>query len=148
MAKTKTTKPEALLKKTSKLSGHEQVLEFIDQCDHPLRKVMEAAREIVLSANREITEHIKWNAPSFCFNGEDKVTFNLHSNEYLAIVFHTGAKVKDRKANGPLFEDTTGLLEWATNDRAIVKLSSMQDLDAKKDIFKKVVKQWIILTGE
>jgi len=109
---------------------------------------MEALREIVLSANKGITEHIKWNAPSFCFNGEDRVTFYLHKNEYILIVFHRGAKVKDRKGNGPLFKDTTGLLEWVSNDRAIVKLFSIQEVNAKKDLLKKVMKQWIKLTGE
>ncbi len=148
MAKTKTIKPETPLKKTSNVSGHEQVIEFMNKLDHPLKKGMEALREIVLSANKGITEHIKWNAPSFCFKGEDRVTFNLHNNEYILIVFHRGAKIKDRKGNSPLFKDTTGLLEWVSNDRAIVKLFSIQEVNAKKDLLKKVVKQWITLISE
>jgi len=148
MPKTKTIKPEIPLKKTSKFSDHEQVNEFMNKLDHPLKKSLAAVREIVLSANKGITEHIKWNAPSFCFKGEDRVTFNLHKNEYILIVFHRGAKVKDRKGNNPLFKDTTGLLEWVTNDRAIVKLYSIQEVNAKKDRLKKVVKQWITLASE
>ena len=148
MAKTKTIKPETPLKKTSNVSGHDQVIEFMNKLNHPLKKGLAAVREIVLSTNKEMTEHIKWNAPSFCFKGEDRVTFNLHKNEYILIVFHRGAKVKDRKGNGPLFKDTTGLLEWVSNDRAIVKLFSLEDVSAKKDTLKKVVKQWIKLTSE
>lgn len=148
MAKAKTAKPAAPRKNTSKLSGPEQVVEFMNRVDHPLKQSMEAMREIVLSANKEITEHIKWNAPSFCFKGEDRMTFNLRSNEYILIVFHRGAKAKDGEGKRPLFKDTTGLLEWATNDRAIVKLYGIKDVKEKKDILKKVVNQWIAVTSE
>jgi uncharacterized protein YdeI (YjbR/CyaY-like superfamily) len=147
MSKTKAINPESPMKKQSELSGHELVIDFMNKSDHPLKKVIEAVREIVLSANKEITEHIKWNAPSFCYKGEDRLTLNLHSKEYILIVFHRGAKVKDRKENKPFIKDTTGLLEWVANDRATVKLHSIQDVSAKKDILKKVVNQWITLSN-
>jgi len=144
----KTSKPKAPLKKSPKLSGHEQVVEFMNKLDHPLKESIEAVREIILSTNNEITEHIKWNAPSFCYKGEDRVTFNIHKNEYILLVFHRGAKVKESKGKGRLFEDTTGLLEWLSDDRAVVKLFSSQDVDEKKEKLKQVVTQWIKLTTE
>jgi len=136
------------VKKPSQLSDHEQVVEFIKNSDHPLKGVMEAVREIILNADPEITEHVKWNAPSFCFQSEDRVTLNLHSGEYILIVFHRGAKAKDRQGNSPLFEDPTGLLEWITHDRASVKLYTIQDVNTKKDRLGKVVNWWIHLTDE
>lgn len=133
-------------KKVSSLSGAEAVADFMAHLDHPLKKAMEVTREIILSANQELTEHIKWNAPSFCINGEDRVTFNLYKNDCLLLVFHRGAKVKDTKGKGPLFKDTTGLLEWVSPDRAMIKFISIEDVNTKKDKLKKVVRQWISLT--
>jgi uncharacterized protein YdeI (YjbR/CyaY-like superfamily) len=135
------------MKPISKLSDQEKVIEFLNKSDHPLKEVMGIAREIILSAHEEITEHIKWNAPSFCFQGEDRVTFNLQHKAYILLVFHRGAKAKDREGDSPLFRDTTGLLEWVTSDRANVKLFSLQDVKAKEDLLIKAVNQWITMTS-
>ncbi|WP_243767421.1 DUF1801 domain-containing protein [Paenibacillus agricola] len=77
-----------------KLSGHQQIVEYMNNLEHPLKKEIEEVRKIILSANEQISEHIKWNAPSFCFENEDRVTFNLHSKGYFRIVFHSGMKLK------------------------------------------------------
>ena len=50
---------------------------YLDQLDHPLKPEILKIREIIFSANPDLTEHIKWNAPSFCLDGEDKITFNI-----------------------------------------------------------------------
>jgi uncharacterized protein YdhG (YjbR/CyaY superfamily) len=129
------------------LSGPEAVAAFMTNLNHPLKKTMEVTREIILSANKELTEHIKWNAPSFCIHGEDRITFNIHKNDSILIIFHRGAKVKDTKGKGPLFNDTTGLLEWLSTDRAMIKFTSLEDVSSKKANLKKVVKLWIQLTS-
>jgi hypothetical protein len=144
----KTIKSKSIPKKTSKLSGPEEVTEFMNKTNHPLKKAMEVLREIILNANKGITEHIKWNGPSFCFKDDDRITFNLHKNDCILIVFHRGAKVKDSKGSGPLFNDTTGILDWVSDDRAVVKLFSLQEVIEKKDNLKKIVIQWIKLTSE
>jgi hypothetical protein len=131
-----------------KLSDHEQVMGFIHQSDHPLKEVMAAAREVILGANPEITEHIKWNAPSFCFNDDDRITLNLHNPAYILLVFHRGAKVKDGQGDSPSFHDTTGMLAWITQDRANLKLISLEDLRVKEERLTKVVNQWVTWVGE
>ena len=140
----KTTTPR---KKTSSLSGTEQVAEFIQTTSHPLKPAVEQVRDIILSVDKAITEHIKWNAPSFCFDGDDRITFNLSKRDYILLIFHRGAKVKDSKSKDPLFKDTTGLLEWLAPDRAVIKFQSIEDVAAKKTALKKVVKLWLAATG-
>jgi uncharacterized protein YdhG (YjbR/CyaY superfamily) len=61
-----------------KLSNQQQVEEFMNNLEHPLKKEIEEVRKIIQSANNQLTEHIKWKAPSFCYHQEDRVTFNLH----------------------------------------------------------------------
>lgn len=146
MKKTK-KESQATGKKSTKLSGHEQVIEFLNNLEHPLKKEIEEVRKIILSANDQITEHIKWNAPSFCFQNEDRVTFQLQGKGFFRLVFHCGAKAKDRTEKEPLFTDTTGLLDWVTNDRAIVKLTDMSDVETKKEKLAEVVAKWIEVTS-
>ena len=141
----KTTTPR---KKAPAPSGTEQVKEFIQTSKHPLKKALEEIREIILGADKRITEHIKWNAPSFCFNGDDRITFNLSKNDRLLLIFHRGAKVKDSKSKEPLFEDTTGMLEWLAHDRAVVKIQTIEEVAGKKAVLTKIVKRWLSATTE
>jgi uncharacterized protein YdeI (YjbR/CyaY-like superfamily) len=129
------------VKNIAKLSGHEEVMEFLWDTIHPLKEGIELIRKIILSADKEITEHIKWKAPSFCYNGEDRITFNIHKNEYILLIFHRGAKVKDN-ANF-VFEEGKNFLEWLAPDRAVVKFYSIEEVKAKKAFLKKVVSEWI-----
>ncbi|QYR21440.1 DUF1801 domain-containing protein [Paenibacillus sp. sptzw28] len=137
--------PETSGKKSTK-SGRQQVLEFLNDLEHPLKEEIEEVRKIILSANDSITEHIKWNAPSFCFNNEDRITFNLQGKGFFRLVFHCGAKVKDHAMNKPLFEDTSGLLGWVTADRAIIKLTDRLDVESKRAKLTEVVTEWIKFT--
>jgi hypothetical protein len=130
-----------------KRSGHEQVVEFMDSLQHPLKKEIEEVRTIILNADNRFTEHIKWNAPSFCLQDEDRVTFNLQGKGFFRLVFHCGAKAKDQAGEGPLFEDPTGLLEWVSGDRAIVKFTDMNDVQAKKEKLEATITKWMDATS-
>jgi hypothetical protein len=128
-------------KKKPSVNKTAEVDAFMAQLNHPLKAEVQAVRDIIKGVNPAITEHIKWNAPSFCYNGDDKVTMNLHSKDYLQLIFHRGAKVKDNKDF--TFEDNTGLLEWLAADRATIKLHDMNDVTAKKAALAQVVNQWM-----
>lgn len=119
----------------------EAITTFIQNADHPLKQGMELLRETILSANADITEHIKWKAPSFCYNGEDRVTFNLHKSDRIVLVFHRGAKVKDTQDF--VFKDDTGLLEWVTADRALITLRDMPEIEAKQAALSRLIAQWV-----
>lgn len=128
-------------------AGSELVSQHIDGLDHPLKPVMHEIRKLVLEADSGITEHIKWNSPSFCHGGDDRITYNIRPNGELLLVFHRGAKVKDRKGEGRLIDDKTGLLKWITDDRATIAISDQDDLNKMKAGFKTLVRQWITAAG-
>jgi hypothetical protein len=132
--------------KSIKLIGHEQVIAYLNSLESPLKPVLEEIRAIILSVNDQLTEHIKWNSPSFCLDGDDRITFNLHGKGVVRLVFHQGAKVKEQKALERLFEDTTGLLDWITNDRATIVFHDLNEVDQKKEKLKKVVVKWLEVT--
>lgn len=133
--------------KKQKLSGPEQVAEFMKNLEHSFKEEIEEVRNIILSTNSRISEKIKWNAPSFCVDDEDRITFNLRGNGFFGLVFHCGAEVKENIGNGRLFVDTTGTLEWITNDRAIMKFTDKEDVKAKEEKLREVITKWIDATN-
>lgn len=137
----------ANLKKSTKLSGHEQVLHFLNGLEHPLKQEIEAVRTIILEADADLTEHIKWNAPSFCMNGEDRITFHLQGKGFFRLVFHCGAKAKEKAETQRLIDDDSGLLDWVTNDRAIVKFSGMNEVEASRTKLAGVIAKWLEAAG-
>lgn len=131
----------------AQLRGQEQVEEYLHQLEHPLKKEIEEVRSFILSVDDRITEHIKWNAPSFCVQGEDRITLNLQGKGFIRLIFHCGAKVKDHDVKGTLTEDTAEILEWASQDRAIVKIVDIDDLEQKKEQLEAVIARWIEVTS-
>ncbi len=90
-----------------------------------------------------LTETIKWNAPTFCDNGKDRMTIMLHKQDRVGLILHTGARPKEDKKAPPLYQDDTGLLEWNSNIRATITFRDPSDFSAKRNQFKKAVKRWI-----
>ncbi len=130
------------MKRKEKPSGSEAVVEFLANTQHPLKPGIEELRRIILEAGVPLTEQIKWNAPSFCAEGDDRMTFKLNSPEAVEIVFHRGAKVKALPAQN-LIEDPHGLLKWATTDRAVASFTGMDDIRSKEKPLIEIVNQWI-----
>ena len=117
-----------------------EVERFMEGLDHPLKDEVERLRSAILNSNDRITEHIKWKAPSFCYAGEDRVTFRLYPEDRVQLVFHRGAKVKGDAADFA-FEDDTGLLRWVADDRAVVAL---RDAEARQRDLVELVNRWVV----
>ncbi len=131
--------------KVNKLTHEEQVTEYFKKLEHPLKLIVEALRKIILSADKEIAEQIKWNSPSYYYTGamkdfdpkeykRDIVVFNLHKKEYVLLVFPTGAAV----------DDASGLLEGKFPDgRKTAKFSNLTEIKAREKELKQVIKKWL-----
>lgn len=116
---------------------------YLENLDHPLKSEILKIREMVFKANPNLTEQIKWNAPSFCLTGEDKITFNLPpKKDSIQLVFHRGVKKKELPKE-KLINDDSGLLKWATNDRAVIRFTSMQEILENETKFIDIVQKWL-----
>jgi Domain of unknown function (DU1801) len=120
-----------------------EVDRFLTEMKHPLKEGVERLRSAILDSNDRISEHIKWNAPSFCYAGEDRVTFRLYPEDRVQLVFHRGSKVK-HDGGDFVFDDGTGLLKWVANDRAVVALRDAEDARAKQPALVDLVNRWIV----
>jgi hypothetical protein len=114
---------------------------YLAALDHPLKEVVEAVRAALVGAAPEIGEQIKWNAPSFTWAGEDRVTFNIRPGAPLLLIFHRGAKPKD--VVGFRFDDETGLLDWKAPDRGVITLRSLADWDAHGEAIITLARRWL-----
>ena len=104
----------------------------MQKLDHPLKAEVEALRKIIRAASTEITEQIKWNAPSYSYRGEYLVTFNLRETKRIHLVFH----------NPMIPEIKSQLLEGDYPDRRMTYFSDMKDIKAKKAEFQNILKHW------
>jgi hypothetical protein len=119
-----------------------EVTKFLEELGHPLRKEIEKLRKIILSADTELTENIKWNGPNFCFRKEDRITLRIQPPKQLQLIFHRGAKVKIQP-KVKLIKDSSGLLVWKENDRAVATFKSMADIENNLTVLPQIVKAWI-----
>src|SRR5688572_4485205 len=115
---------------------------FMAELQHPLKAGIEQLRSAILASNEQITEHVKWNAPSFCFGGVDRATFRLQPGDRLQLILHRGAKTRNDSADFR-FEDPSGLLEWLAPDRAVVTFRDLADIDARQAMVVNLVNRWV-----
>jgi uncharacterized protein YdhG (YjbR/CyaY superfamily) len=110
----------------------------MDKRDHPFKAEVQMIREIIKKVNKDITEEIKWKAPSFSYKGESLVTFNIWEKQRIHLVFHNPmiSKVKNK------------LLEGDYDHRRIADFSDENDIQAKKTTLEKVLKDLIKLQNQ
>lgn len=110
---------------------------------HSRKAEVETLRQIIKDADPGITEQIKWNAPSFCFDGEDRVTFRLQPKDRVELILHRGVKVKDAKHFQ--FDDPNGLVHWVTNDRGVITFVNLDDVTEKQAALQELVARWVLV---
>lgn len=117
---------------------------FRDGLDAQDRALIDCLREIIGNCRSDLEESIKWNAPSFSVNGEDRITLGLERKGGVRIVLHLGAKVKDN--SGFHFEDKSGLARWPAPDRGVLVFRDRQDVENKRREVTQLCERWLALT--
>lgn len=136
-----------LIEMTFKPSESDEVDAYMTKLKHPLARVVQQLREIILNTNKEIGEEIKWNAPTFFYAGKMKptnpkeyrryiVVFNLYQQDCIRLVFPSGAKVKD----------ASGLLEGEYADgRRLAMFHNSNEVKSKEKSLHAVITKWLKL---
>ncbi|MAY74242.1 MAG: hypothetical protein CMJ31_05840 [Phycisphaerae bacterium] len=89
-----------------------------------------------------LEEGIKWNAPSFKHSGDDRLTLNLSAKDRVRVILHCGAKAVPKR-DTRLIDSDSELLEWASNDRAIITFKSADEVRAAERELASIFKAWI-----
>lgn len=117
--------------------------EFLIQFNDDRKPLVVALLNAINEECPNLTETIKWNAPTFCDNGKDRMTIILHKKDRVGLILHTGTKPKEDKKAPRLYQDDTELLEWNSNIRATITFIDLTDFLSKRNLFKKAVKHWL-----
>ena len=124
-----------LKKKGSPVSRTDKVDEFLENLSHPLKAEVEAVRSIIKGVSKDIHEEVKWNAPSFNYQGEYLATFDLRETKRIHLVFH----------NPQIPKVKNDLLEGDYVDRRMVYFVNMKDIKTNKSLLEKALKDLIKL---
>ncbi|NOT35970.1 MAG: DUF1801 domain-containing protein [Saprospiraceae bacterium] len=120
-----------------------EVTLFLDEQNHPFRKEIEQLRNCILSASTSLTENIKWNGPSYCFDNADRITMRIQPpTKKVQLIFHRGAS-KQTQPKDRLISNKSKMLVWKENDRAIVTFISLKDIENGKTELTTIINEWI-----
>ncbi len=120
---------------------------FLAEFDDERKPLLAAMLTAINEACPELTETIKWNAPTFCHDGKDRMTFMLHKKDSVGLILHTGVKPKEDKKAPHLYQDDTGLLAWNSNIRATITFDDLAGFTARRLLFQQAVQRWLAETA-
>jgi len=99
--------------------------------DNPMKGVVMRMREIILAADPRIDECIKWQAPTFTFEG-NLASFYPKSKQHASLMFHVGAQIPGRHPR----------LEGTGDTSRVMKIGSLEEAEAARGDLEKIVKAW------
>lgn len=100
--------------------------------DNPMKEVVRAMRDIVLAVDPRVDECIKWQAPTFTFQG-NIASFFPRSKKHASLMFHQGAKIPGSHPR----------LEGTGDTSRVLKVASLGELRKARRDLEAVVRAWI-----
>ena len=119
-----------------------EVTALVKSVKHPMEAGINDLRNFILTANNRLTENIKWNGPNYVFKGQDRITMRVQMPKLVQLIFHRGATVRE-DLQDKLISDESGLLEWKSNDRAVITFKSPEEIESGKEALKKIINEWL-----
>lgn len=119
------------------------VTEFLADLSLDRRTQVEMICRIIKKTSPLLEEHIKWNAPSYMLDGEDRVTLNTHYPDKIVVVIHMGATRKEDKKAKPILDDESGMITWSSDIRGAISFTSSEDIENKRDAFVSILQRWL-----
>ncbi len=133
-------------KNMSNLNG--EVSQFLEALNHPFRKEIDYVRQLILNANYELSENIKWNGPNYCYKGADRITMRVQPpKKALQLIFHRGVSKKTQPKDR-LISFKSSLPSWKENDRAIISFGSLEEIKEGQIDLIEIINEWLKATQE
>jgi len=126
------------------MQKYKTIEEFLDDLSEDKRLQVDTLRDLILTTEPQLEEHIKWNAPSYILDGEDRITFNLmNKQEVVKLVLHMGATRQEDKSGTPIMQDESGLIEWSSDIRGVITFTSIEAITSNMTSLKKIITDWL-----
>lgn len=117
--------------------SHDEVNAWMAAYDNPMKEVVQRIRHIILATDDRISECVKWQAPTFVYEG-NLASFYPKSMNYATLMFHQGARIPGK------FPNLQGL---GTEARAM-KIVSIAEAEERRDELEEIIRAWIALREE
>ncbi|NHF63618.1 DUF1801 domain-containing protein [Microcella pacifica] len=127
-------------------SNSAAMTDLVRALDDDTREQVQLLRDTIGSLDVDLTEHIKWNAPSYMLDGEDRITMNLRNKQGLVkLVLHMGATRPEDRKGAPVLLADEGIVEWASDIRGFVTFADLADVRAKEAGLRRVLSSWLAI---
>lgn len=113
-----------------------EVEAWFEAYDNPQKELVLAVRAVILDTDARVSEAVKWKAPTFVYRG-NLASFYPKSAKHVSLMFHTGASLPD----------PTGLLEGEGDTSRVARFTDADDLAAKAEALRGLVRAWIAGKG-
>ncbi len=125
---------------------HRTIPELVSALDDDTRAQVELLRDVILAVEPALTEQVKWNAPSYVLDSEDRITMNLRNKQGLVkLVLHMGATRPENKKGAPVLLDDEGIVEWASDIRGFITFTDEADIRARESLLRRVLIGWLAI---
>jgi len=125
--------------------AYASVDEFLSELSDERKQQVEALRTIIKNIDPNLTEHIKWNSPSYVLEGNDRITFNMHYPDQTMILIHMGATRKEDKKETPILSDDLWLVKWNSDIRGTLSFKTLGEIAANEDKIITLLKNWLAI---
>ena len=133
-------------KPASKRGAGLSVDAYLQQAQHPQIAAIQLLRKAILGCTKGVTEEVKWNAPSFIYAGDNRLTFRLQPGNRVELILHRGSRPK------PLgkfrFPDDSGLIRWVASDRGQIVFADLADAKKKLAAITGIARSWFLANDE
>ncbi len=114
-----------------------EVEAWLARYDNPQKSTLMAVREIILAADPRIGECIKWQSPTFTYNG-NLASFNPRAKQFVSLMFHTGAQIPGEFPN----------LKGGAGTARYMQIESMEAAAELSNELKQIVLAWCELKAD
>lgn len=109
-----------------------EVDQWFESYDNPMKDVVLAVRDVILATDDGVDECIKWQAPTFTYQG-NIASFFPKSKTHASLMFHQGAKIPGKHP----------ILTGDGNTGRQIKLASVAEVKSQRKAIQAVIKSWI-----
>lgn len=128
------------------MNKYKTVDEYLGELDESRRLQIQKLREYIIEVDSSLSEHIKWNAPSYVKDSEDRITFNTMNKERVVkLVFHMGATRTENKKGQPVLNNTE-IIQWVSDIRGYATFKDLDEIVSQEESIKQTVSDWLAIS--
>lgn len=119
--------------------------DYMESLSHARADEVRLLVDAIAASDPGLVGSVKWNAPSFGYEGTDRVTLRLQPGDRVDIVLHRGAA---KRSDAFHFADDWDLVSWAAPDRGVVTIADRAMLESRLSDVLALVAAWLAATRD